>query len=232
MSKQNPEYQSGWNSEETDVLDDGGTQLLNENDNFDIGCNQTQTSASGVFFCEKCGAELSGDIAFCTMCGEKVNSADTNVGSGISNSNGGQAQVFQPTPLNGIPDTQLPPAGTKVSRKEFIEKYAQPSLKKDIRNIAILCYVCSGLTFVASCFFNTWGFIDAFILLAFALCMHIGKSKVFAILLLVFSIVEVLVSLISGSFPFWWLVAGVSAVITFSKIDKHYKSFIANCQTQ
>lgn len=125
-------------------------------------------------------------------------------------------------------NTPLPPAGFPVSRKEFIDKYAYPSLRKNITSIAILCYVCSGLTFIVSCLFYPLGIIDAVILLGLALGMHLAKSRVCAILILILSIIEVILSLLSGSFPFWWLIAGISAVITFNKIEKQYKSFIAN----
>lgn len=121
---------------------------------------------------------------------------------------------------------KYPPAGQYVGRKEFIEKYAQPSLRKNIKSIAILCYVCAGLTFVMSIAVNPIGIIDALVLLGFALGMHIAKSKVCAILILVLSIIEVLLSLIVGAFPFWWLIAGISAVITFNKIEKQYKEFL------
>ena len=82
------------------------------------------------------------------------------------------------------------------------------------------------MPFIVSCLFNPFGIIDALILAAFALGMHLAKSKICAILILILSIVEVLLSLASGSFPFWWLIAGVSAVITFNKIDKQYKAFL------
>lgn len=120
----------------------------------------------------------------------------------------------------------LPPAGYSVSRKEFIEKYAQPSLKKNITSIAILCYVCAGLTFIVSCLIYPLGIIDAVVLTGFALGMHLGKSKVCAILILILSIIEVIMGIVIGSVPIWWLIAGISAVITFNKIDKQYKAFL------
>ena len=113
-----------------------------------------------------------------------------------------------------------------MSRKEFVERYAQPSLKTSITSIAILCYVCAGLTFLVSCLTNPFGIIDALLLAGLALGMHLAKSKVCAILILVLSIIEVIASLIVGAFPFLWLIAGISAVVTFSKIDKQYKQFL------
>lgn len=117
--------------------------------------------------------------------------------------------------------------GQYISKKEFINKYAEPSLRNNIRNIAIFCYVCAGLTFVVSCLLNPFGIIDALLLAGFALGMHLGKSKVFAILILVLSIIEVIAGLVSGAASgVIWVVAGITAVITFNKIDKQYKQFL------
>ncbi len=141
-----------------------------------------------------------------------------------------QSNFNQGMPQNNIciaPDSvQLPPPGCPVSRKEFIENYAQPSVKKDIKTIAIICYVCAGITFAFSCIINPAGIIDALVLAGLALGMHLGKSKVCAILILILSIVECVAGLMAGSVPFWWLIAGVYAVVTFNKVDKQYKQFL------
>lgn len=73
---------------------------------------------------------------------------------------------------------------------------------------------------------NPVGIIDALVLAGLALGMHLAKSKVCAILILILSVVEVVASIMYGAFPFWWLIAGISAVVTFSKIDKQYKQFL------
>ena len=132
-----------------------------------------------------------------------------------------QADVY-----NLTQEATIPPRGDYISRKEFIDQYIEPSLRKNIASIAILCYVCAGLTFVVSCLSNPIGIIDALILTGLALGMHLAKSRICAILILIFSIIEVLLALVSGSFPFWWLLAGISAVTTFSKIEKQYKQFL------
>ncbi len=121
---------------------------------------------------------------------------------------------------------QLPPPGYPVSRKEFIENYAQPSVKKDIKTIAVICYVCAGITFAFSCIINPAGIIDALALAGLALGMHLGKSKVCAVLIFILSIIECIVGIMVGSVPFWWLIAGIYAVVTFNKVDKQYKQFL------
>lgn len=214
-----------------DKYDEEGTQVLNENDSFEETCvmgnNKAEAMSNG--FCTNCGAPLPSGTVFCSACGQKRLQNDTNY-SNSENATQRTSQTAQPFVQSNSfvspSGVQLPPAGQAVSRKEFIEKYAQPSLKKNITSIAILCYVCAGLTFIVSCLLNPFGIIDALALGGLALGMHLAKNKVCAILILVLSIFEVIMSLIVGMFPFWWLIAGISAVVTFSKIDKQYKQFL------
>lgn len=207
-------------------FDSNETQLLNDNDRFEETCIMNEDNAKPpVVFCTACGTQMPEGTTFCSVCGQKrINS---NVHGAVPQSTMPNQQVFsQMSSFNNFDSTPLPPAGTPVSRKEFINKYAQPSLRKNITSIAILCYVCAGLTFIVSCLLNPFGIIDALALGGLALGMHLAKSKVCAILILVLSIIEVIMSLIVGMFPVWWLVAGILAVVTFSKIDKQYKQFL------
>lgn len=213
--------------------DDNETQLLNENDSFEETCVMSDNKAeiSSTIYCTGCGSQMPAGTAFCSVCGQKRQ--DTNIQNTLQrnstqNSMPNQQVFSQANTFNGPNGIQASPTECSVSRKEFINKYAQPSIKRDIKSIAILCYVCAGLTFIVSCLLNPIGIIDALILTGFALGMHLAQSKVCAILILILSIIEVLLSLVSGSFPFWWLIAGISAVVTFNKIEKQYKSFIAN----
>lgn len=200
---------------------DNINQVINDNDIFEgtgVLSNNQEESISAAF-CTSCGKQISANALLCPFCGQ-IRSTASSQGT-IS-----QSSVSNTQSTNFINDTELPPVGCYVSRKEFINKYVQPSLRKNITNIAILCYVCSGLTFIVSCLTNPYGIIDALILGGLALGMHLAKSKVCAIIILVLSIIEAIYSLKVGSFPFWWLIAGISAVITFNKIDNQYKQFL------
>lgn len=212
------------------TFDDNETQLLNENDVFEETCILTENKAcvtsEKMPFCTSCGAQLPEGTLFCSVCGQKRdNVIPTQPGNSYVQEQP-QPQPQYTNPFDAQETAAYPPAGQFVSRKEFIEKYVQPSLRKNIKSIAILCYVCAGLTFLMSIAINPYGIIDALVLLGFALGMHIAKSRVCAILILILSILEVILSLIVGAFPFWWLIAGISAVITFNKIEKQYKEFL------
>lgn len=215
-----------------DRFDDNETQLLNDNGSFEETCimNENKAEPAGVnapIFCNGCGNQMPEGTLFCSVCGQKR--SDTDIQS-VTPQSTQPYQQFEPQTSNYVPnETPLPPAGYSLSRKEFINKYAQPSLRRNITSIAILCYVCAGLTFLVACFTNPLGIIDALILAGLALAMQLAKSKICAILILLLSVIEVVLSLITvGTAPFWWLIAGVAAVVTFDKIEKQYKSFIAN----
>lgn len=206
--------------------DDNASQL--RNDSFEETCILNENNVEPIVakpsvFCNGCGNQMPDGTLFCSDCGQKHPASNNGT---VNTLNVTQSQqVFQQSSFDETNGTPLPPAGYPVSRKDFINKYAQPSLRKNITSIAILCYICAGLTFIVSCLFNPLGIIDALILAGLALGMQLAKSRSFAILILIFSIIEVLLSLVSGSFPFWWLIAGISAVVTFSKIEKQYKQF-------
>lgn len=202
--------------------------------------NENKVESAAVnkpVFCNTCGNQLPEEASFCPVCGQwraQVAPFATTQAEQANHDSTPRTNAFDYSPENPFPssghpvvrDRQLPQMG-ECSRKDFIEKYADPSLKKNIASIAILCYVCAGATFVASCLANPWGIIDAVVLAAFALGMHLAKSRACAILILVLSIIESVLSLAAaGSFPFWWLVAGISAVVVFAKIERQYKEFI------
>lgn len=128
----------------------------------------------------------------------------------------------QPT---GAPTAQEPPADLKT----YIETCAPDSIRNGIRNAAITCYVCAGITAVVSLFMNPYGLIDAVILLALALGTHLGKSRVCAILLLIFSIIECVVgTILSGTFSGWiWIIASAYAVHAFEQARKGYQQYFS-----
>lgn len=217
-SEQNLQPQYGEELGATQVLneEEEGTQVLDEGymgtPGLDIEPGISKEKYGEVVFCTNCGTRLPKSSAFCTSCGHPV----------------GQNQYGQKLSGAQSPYTAMtPPAGQFVSKKEFINKYAQPFLRKDLKTIAITCYVCAGATFLVSCFINPLGIIDALLLLGLTLGMHLGRSKVCAILIFVLSCIEVLLSIIAlETPPIVWLVTGIGALVTFHKIDKQYRQFL------
>ena len=180
------------------VANDNETQLLKENAEKEETRVLTQSgTAYGATktqaFCSGCGARIPDGSRFCAVCGKQC--ADTKRAEPVQQPRQA-APRFEPQPGSfAANETPRPPEGASVSRKEFIEKYAQPSLRRNITSIAILCYVCAGINFVASCFLNPFGIIDSLVLAGLTFGMHLAKNRICAILILALSIVEAVIAI-------------------------------------
>lgn len=185
--------------------------------------------------CNKCGKELNSGDAFCTGCGTAVNIQNTVEQSAVNNDNQTQGTYYSTVqaegPVNG-PTIGIPTDIDRksVSKKEFINKYASPVFKKNINSISIACYALSAISVAVNLAMGSdfYFLIDTVVVLAVVLGMHLGKSKICAILLLVISIAECILSSISLGRPagWWWIIISIYAVSSFKKIDKEYKEFI------
>lgn len=122
-----------------------------------------------------------------------------------------------------------------VSWKEYMQKYAEPSIKKEIRIPAIMAYICVAVSFFSIFLFfirfrdiDWLGLIYAFLLAGLTLGMHLRKSRVCAVLLFILSCIAVSGKLASGEIPpIIFLIAGIGTVVAFIKAGKQYKNFIS-----
>ncbi len=147
--------------------------------------------------CPQCGALCEDDATFCTTCGQSF--AD-----------------------------DLSPAARVATKAEFVALPENQPLKKQLSTSGILCYICAGITLLVSLIGgNTWGILDVVILLVLGLFIHLKQSRVCAIILLVYSIFNVVYTLIAtGRFGGYLIViAGVYAVISAFKLDKAWKAY-------
>lgn len=183
-------------------------------------------------FCTNCGKEIVNESASCPFCGAPV--ADAVPEAAQSNSFENMNQPSQQPASEAWGDytsVNAQPAVDRqsVTKKEFIAKYAPQNLKKNIKTAAIVCYICVAISAVAALVLldNPLMLIDVVVYLALTLGMHLGNSKICAILLLIFSVVECIISIVSFGTPAgWWLIiAAASAVSTFRKLDKEYNNF-------
>lgn len=186
-------------------------------------------------FCTNCGKEFENSSASCPFCGEAAAAPVSETATPAEFENTYQTQDSQQQASEAwghFASVNPQPAIDKqsVSKKEFIAKYAPQALKKNIKTAAIVCYICVGISAVAALVLldNPLMLIDVVVYLALALGMHLGNSKICAILLLIFSVVECIISIVSFGTPSgWWLIiAAASAVSTFRKLDKEYNNFL------
>ncbi len=191
--------------------------------------------------CPSCGAAIDASMSFCTNCGQSLAAAQTQPAPAEQPAAAPQQPAYVP-PRQSVPPQQpaapyyppqgspyapaQPPAGQFISKRDYFMQYV-PHFAKEVRNVAILCYVCAGLNALLSIFLNPVGLIDSLLLLGLALGMHLGKSKVCAILILVLACVEMLIGIILVGSPggVLWLIAGIWAVVIFNRADKQYKNY-------
>lgn len=125
-------------------------------------------------------------------------------------------------------DRPVLPAG--ITKREYIKNYAGDHFRRQLRNTAIVGYICAGLNLIVALALNAYALIDVAIILGLTLGMHLGKSKGCAVGMLIYGIYAVVSSLIfNGSFGGWLLlVLGIMAVQVFDKAEKHFKQLTAN----
>ena len=159
--------------------------------------------------CPTCGAEIQPGQPFCTYCGAKL-PADQAWGNPYANTAAAENR--------------------NISKSEFCRSYAPDKMRKNIRASAILCYVSAAITAVFAIMFNPFMFLDAIIVLVLGLFIQLKQSRVCAVLLLVYSLFNCIVTLLStGQFSGWLIIlAGVFAVIYTFQLEKTYQEFCGN----
>ena len=159
--------------------------------------------------CPICGAEVQPGQQFCTSCGAKQ-PADQAWGNPYANA----AAV----------------ENRNISKSEFCRSCAPDKMRKNIRASAILCYISAAITAVFAIMFNPFMFLDVVIVLVLGLLIHLKQSRVCAVLLLAYSLLNCVVILLStGRFSGWLIIlGGVFAVIYTFQLEKAYREFRGN----
>ena len=118
-----------------------------------------------------------------------------------------------------------------MTRWEFFKSSKMRTISKNIFTCAVLGYVLSGLTLYLNVIKN--GLYSSIptvvVLLACSLLIHLLQSRVAAIVLAAYAVLNVVVTSVSnGRFSGWWVaLVGVYAVIytfTFQKAWKDYQN--------
>ena len=168
--------------------------------------------------CARCGNVVNPGEKFCGVCGNSVSHQQA----------GG---YIPPVPTQNPVDTGRPlPPGVVVSKREYFKNYAPASLRKELRNMAIVGYVLAGILAIVGIFLNWISLIDMVILLGLTLGMHLGRSKGCAIAILVYAIANCILGIIlTGTLGGWGIVAlGIGALNVFKKADKLYEAAMAS----
>ncbi len=165
--------------------------------------------------CPKCGQFFDDSASFCSACGAVL---------------GGDSQGvdFTPEPISypGQPGPRK--AATK---QELLNLPENAKMKKEIKTIAIISYICAGLTaaVMIGANGNFTAIVDVLLLIGLGLGIQLKQSRVCAILLCVDGAVSVIVSLLAAGMPSGYLIliAGIFAIVYTFKLDKAWKQYQA-----
>ena len=110
-----------------------------------------------------------------------------------------------------------------VSKEEFLKNHE--TLKKNVKVIAIISYVLIALNAI-SIIINPLVIIDIAILLVCTLGAHLKKKKGFAIGVLIYGIISVIIGLVSAGTPsgWMWIIFGILYITQMNKAEKDYAS--------
>lgn len=115
-----------------------------------------------------------------------------------------------------------------LSKREFYKKYATKKDKSNIKGAAIFAYICAGANLGLGLLQQNYSvIIDVALIAGLGLGVHLLRSRVCAILLLLYSFVNSIFGLLSaGTLQGWWLIlAGFMAVQATFHFHKAYRLF-------
>lgn len=118
----------------------------------------------------------------------------------------------------------------RISKKEYYAKYANKQDKLNIQMAAILTYICGGISLISGLFAqNYYMIIDVVLIVGLALGLHIARSRVCAVLILIYSCLSSILALINtGRVTGWWLIlVGVWAVRGTINFHKDYQRYLS-----
>ncbi len=137
-------------------------------------------------------------------------------------------------PVYPSPQAAPYPYGTQsaapraATLKEFLQLPENKKLKRQINGAAIICYICAAITFgLMAAAEQPSMLLDVAVVLILGLLIHITKSKICAIILMAFAVINTIIVLIATQqFGGWLLlVAGACAVSATSRLDKLWKAY-------
>ena len=181
--------------------------------------------------CPNCGIPLQEENPkFCPNCGFQFSASPTPAGVSA-----------QPASASFDPGEQMKKgmsysAPLGLDRKTFLKKYSLGN--KECTAAAIIGYITAGITAIIALtgindYFNVYSLIDVAIVLTLCLLIHLLRSRVASIILLVYAIASMMTMVVNtGTFGGWMgLIAGISAVVGSFQCVKEWKTNQARSQS-
>lgn len=173
--------------------------------------------------CPSCGAACNDSEKFCSNCGSSLPDAGT-----VSTQVEPAAPVYPDYGQTYAQPVAAPKAATK---KEFMKLPENKKLRSELNAAAIITFVCAGITLLSGFVTGNWSIlIDVAIMVGLGLGIMLSYSRVCAVLLLVYGLLNVVVGLVQNGVPSGYLIviAGVLAVIYAFKAEKLWKQYQQN----
>lgn len=200
--------------------------------------------------CMNCGMQMPEEAMYCTNCGAPLAAQNGTPGNGIMNNGMPNSGMMN----NGMPDNAMPNNGMQGQPENFMQyqnpmQYGQqmdmgipmtksqfskhPNMKKCRSNIlgsAIILYVCAAITFLLNVVVmkNIYGMADVMILVGLALGIQLAKSRVCAVIIMIYSILNVFYMIIETGRIGGYLVviAAVWAVVYTFKFQDAWQTYL------
>lgn len=181
--------------------------------------------------CPNCGFPLQEETPkLCPNCGFQFSASPASAVAPVQSAN----ESFDPAEQMKKGMSYSAPLG--LDRKTFLKKYSLGN--KECTAAAILGYISAGITTIIaltgiSDYFNIYSLVDVAIVLTLSLLIHLLRSRVASIILLVYAIASTMTMLVNtGTFGGWMgLLAGISAVVGSFQCVKEWKAYQARSQS-
>lgn len=153
--------------------------------------------------CAGCGTELEEGALICSHCGRAVQAADV---------------------------VRQKAAAGQLTKTEFYKLDGMKSIRGNIKGCAIILYICAGVTILASVLLReilAASLIDGLLLLGLGLWLQLGRSRVCAIITLLYGILGTGLTLVQTErVQGWWIpLTGVWAIIYTFKFYKLWNQY-------
>ncbi len=171
--------------------------------------------------CFQCGTQFADGASNCPNCGMPVTNQFT-----------GAQQTYQTGQTQGQPYMQGQPYGfpQPTSKKEFLKHPNLSKTRNTLITSAVVLYLCSVLSLVVGLIAGNYSiFIDVLLMVGLGLGIQLAQSRVCAVIITIYSIINVLYTIIAtGTFGGYLIVIGaICALIStfqFQSAWKKYKS--------
>lgn len=182
--------------------------------------------------CANCGSQVQDGASNCPACGAPVMAAGAAPGQQMNMGQPGNGMMNDGQQAGGVVNGNPSWSGYQEPGLKRMAFYKHPnvsSLRKQIAGCGIAMYILAALNFVIYAISGDIisGIVAVVIFVGLGLGVHLGQSRVCALLLTAYGIFNTVVSyMMTGSFSGWlFLVVGIYGIIYTFKFHKAWKQY-------